>query len=150
MRKLARLGWMVIALLIAGGVAMLAACQPSLGGINVVREAGLASTTTVEISERANKPGTDRLRQGAITDPATVQGLVKTLDQRLPLGPPAECLPQYRLRFQLADGRAEDFDYFCEDGASFLRGSQTFWKLQQIQPSAEFDELMQRAVAELE
>lgn len=147
---LARWHWQALVLMIAGGVVLLAACQASLSGINVVREAGLASTVAVEISEQANKPGMDRLRQGTITDPATIEQMVKALDRRLPLGPLMECVPQFRLRFRLVDGRVEDLDYFCESGASFLRGSQPFWKHQEIQPPVEFDELMQRVVATLQ
>ena len=142
--------WMALALLLATSATLLTACQAGLGGINVVREAGLASTVAVEISEQANKPGMDRLRQGTITDPAMIGQMVKALDQRLRLGPLAQCVPDYRLRFRLADGRAEEFDYFCEGGVSFLRGSQPFWKQQEIRPPAEFDELMRRAVAGLE
>jgi hypothetical protein len=149
-RYRARAGWLALALLVAGGLTGLAGCHPGFDGINIAREANLAATTAVEISEQANKPGMDRLRQGTITDPATIAQLVKALDRRLPLGPLAECLPRYRLRFRLADGRAEDLDYFCEGGASFLRGSQSFWKQQEIQPPAEFDELMQRVVATLQ
>jgi len=141
---------MAFALLLATSVTLMAACQAGLGGINVVREAGLGSTVAVEISEQANKPGMDRLRQGAISDPTTIEQLVKALDRRLPLGPLADCLPQYRLQFRLADGRAEEFGYFCEGGASFLQGSQPFWKQQQIQPPAEFDRLMQTVVATLQ
>jgi hypothetical protein len=142
--------WMALAMLLATDVVLLAACQTGLGGIDVAREARLASTTAIEISEQANKPGMDRLRQGAVTDPATIDQLVKSLDRRLPLGPLTECLPQYRLRFRLADGTTEEFGYFCEGGASFLGGSQPFWKSQQIQPPAEFDALMQRVVATLQ
>jgi hypothetical protein len=139
-----------LALLLAAGIALLDACQAGLGGINVVREAGLASTTAVEISEQANRPGMGALRQGAITDPATIEQLVVALDRRLPLGPLAQCPPEYRLRFRLSDGRTEEFDYFCEGGASFLRGSQPFWKQQGVRPSVEFDALMQRLVATLQ
>jgi hypothetical protein len=146
----ARWRWMALALLLATLVAPLSACQAGLGGINVAREAGLAATTAVEISEQANKPGMDRLRKGAITDPATIRQLVNALDRRLPMGPLMDCLPQYRLRFRLADGRTEEFDYFCEGGAPFLKGRQPFWKLQQIHPSAEFGELMQRVIATLQ
>jgi hypothetical protein len=141
---------MALALLLAAGVALLAACHAGLGGVNVVREAGLASTVAVEINEQANKPGMDRLRQGTITDPATIAQLVKALDRRLPLGPLVDCLPEYRLRFRLADGKAEEFGYFCKGGASFLQGSQPFWRHKQIQPPAEFDELMQRVVTTLQ
>jgi hypothetical protein len=146
----ARWRWMALALLLATGVALPAACQTALGGINVVRETGLTATTAVEISEQANRPGMDRLRQGTLTDPAAIEQLVKALDRRLPLRPLTECLSQYRLRFRLADGTSEDFGYFCESGSSFLRGSQPFWKQLQIQPPTEFDELMQRVVATLQ
>jgi hypothetical protein len=141
--------WILI-LLLASIATTLGGCQTGLGGINVAREAGLASTVAVEISEQVNKPDMDRLRQGIITDPATIEQMVKALDRRLPLGPLSECLAQYRLRFRLADGRVEDLDYFCEGSASFLRGSQPFWKQQEIRPPAEFDALMQRIVATLQ
>ena len=140
---------MVVTLLLVSIVVMLGACQAGPGGLNVARVANLAATTAIEISEQANKPGMEPPRQSAITDPATIQQLVKALDRRLPLGPLAQCLPGYRLRFRLADGRAEDFDYFCEGGASFLRGSQPFWKQQEIRPPAEFDELMRGVIATL-
>jgi hypothetical protein len=145
-----RRGWTILGLLMTSTVMLVAACQTGLGGVNVVREAGLASTVAVEIHEQANKPGMDRLRQGVITDPAMIGQMVKALDQRLPLGPLAQCPPDYRLRFRLADGGAEDFDYFCQGGASFLRGSQPFWRQREIQPPAEFDELMQRVVSTLQ
>jgi hypothetical protein len=141
---------LAIVLVIASSSAFLPACQAGLGGINVVREAGLASTVAVEISERANKPEMERLRRGTITDPATIEQLVKALDRRLPLGPLADCLPDYRLRFRLVDGRAEDFDYLCGDGASYLGGHKPFWRMQSIRPSTEFDALMERAAAEIE
>lgn len=130
------------------GLVSLSGCQA--GAMNVTREFGLASATAVEISELANKPGMDHLRRATFSDPATVAALVQALDRRLPLGPPAVCLPQYRLRFQLAGGQTQEFDYFCEDGASFLRGSQPSWSMQEVRPPAEFDQLMQRLAARLE
>lgn len=136
--------------MLAAGTTMLTTCSPALGSVNVVREAGLASTVAVEIKEQANKPGMARPRERTITDPATIEQLVNVLDQRLPLGPLAQCLPDYRLRFRLVDGRAEEFDYFCSGGASFLRGSQPFWKQREIRPPPEFDELMRRVVTEPE
>jgi hypothetical protein len=149
-RKLARLSWMALALLMAGGAPVLIACQANLGGINIVREGGLAGTTQIEILESPAEAPTDFVLRTTIADSVTTEQLVKMLDRRLPLGPPAACLPQYRLRFRLADGRVEEFDYFCEGGTSFLRGSQPFWKMQEIKPPAEFDALMQRVVATLQ
>jgi hypothetical protein len=138
---------MALALLLAGSAMGLAACQTSLRGINVAREAGLASATTIEILESAAESPTDFVLRTTIGDPGTIQEVVKELDRRMPLGPPAVCLPQYRLRFRLSDGRVEEFDYFCEGGTSFLRGSQPFWKMQQVQPPAEFDLLVRRLAA---
>jgi hypothetical protein len=68
--------------------------------------------------------------------------LVAALDVDLPLQPTARCIPRYRLRFRLADGRAEEFVYSCEDGQAFLGGSQAFWNLQQVTPPKRFQELM--------
>ena len=157
--KIVRRWWVLLMIL---GLTGLGGCQAGAlnplasltgQGINVTREFGLAGATAVEISELANKPGMDHLRRATFSDPATVAQLVHLLDQRLPLGPPAACLPQYRLQYQLADGRTEGFDYFCEDGASgasFLRGSQPAWRMQEVRPPAEFDLLVQRLAARME
>jgi hypothetical protein len=130
------------------GLIGMGGCQAR--ALNVTREFGLTGASAVEISELANKPGMEHLRSATFRDSATVTQLAQALDQRLPLEPPAVCLPQYRLRFRLADGRTEEFSYFCEDGASFLRGSQPAWRTQEVRPPAEFDRLMQTLAARLE
>jgi hypothetical protein len=130
-----------------GSAMIMAACQPGPSWINVVRETGLATTTRIEILKSTSDAPTDFVLMTAISDSATIQELVKDLNRRSMLGPPAACLPQYRLRFRLADGQVEEFDYYCEDGTSFLRGSQLFWHMQEIQPPTEFDLLMARLVA---
>jgi hypothetical protein len=144
------LGRVILLVLLAGSVLMPTACGPNAAGINIVREAGLESATALEIQERANNPETDELHQGSITDPVTIRELVEVLNRSLPLVPVSECLPQYSLRFRLADERVEDFGYLCENGGSFLRGSQPFWRQEQVQPPAEFDELMGRIVSGLQ
>lgn len=143
LRKRTRAAWWPIVILILACVVLLTACQSGFNGINVVRVADLAITRAVEVQELTYGQGADRLSQGVISDPVTVQQLVKSLDRRLPLEPLADCLPQYRLRFLLADGRAEEFGYLC-NGGSFLQGDQPFWRRRQIQPPAEFDLLMQK------
>jgi hypothetical protein len=136
-----------LALLIVGSGVIVAACQTGDSWINVVQKAGLESTTRIEILKSTSESPTNFVMMTTINDSATIQELVEELDRRSALGPPAACLPQYQLRFQLADGQVEEFDYYCEDGTSFLRGSQLFWRMQEIQPPTEFDLLMARLVA---
>lgn len=145
-----------LALLLAGGMVFVA-CQASPttslpteepSGVNVVREAGLAGATTLEILEHIDEAGTEYRSRATITDQAVVAAVVKELDRVLPLGPRARCTGKYRLRF-ITPVASQEFDYFCQDGTSFLRGGQPFWREMQVQPPHEFDALLARLLAGL-
>jgi hypothetical protein len=116
---------------------VLVACAARSSQVNVVRSAGLAETTSLEIAELVTEPNTDYVDRLTVTDADTLLELVGTLDKDLPLGPRARCLGQYRLRFHLQSGQVEEFEYFCQE-APFLRGSQAFWAEKQVEPPAEF------------
>jgi hypothetical protein len=153
-QKLARLRWTALVLFLAGG-AVVVACQPSPsttvpagegGGVNVAREARLAETTQLEILEQTGDAVANYTLRATITDQAAIAAVVKELDRSLPLGPRARCIGKYLLRFAVA-GATQEFEYFCQDGTSFLRGGQPFWRERQVQPPGEFDQLMARLAA---
>ena len=138
----AALGWFVL-LLVACNSPGAAQGSPVAGMVNPVVGAGLAGTVSVEILELVETPGgLEYEPRSTLSRADDVAALVTALDMDLPLQPSSRCIPRYRLRFRLADGRAEEFDYFCEDGQAFLGGSQAFWNLQQVTPPQGFQELM--------
>jgi hypothetical protein len=111
--------------------------------VNPVVEARLAGTVSVEILELVESQGAPEYELLLTLSRAEDVGpLVAALDVDLLLQPTARCIPRYRLRFRLADGRTEEFVYSCEDGQAFLGGSQAFWNLQQVTPPQGFQELM--------
>jgi len=141
------LGRLAAALLVAGCILTLAACGQPSGQINVVQSTDLAQTTQIEIAEMVTEPQTDYKHRLTITDTSSIHEVVMALDRDLPLGPRARCQGQFRLRFHLATNQVQEFEYYCEGGVSFLRGGQAFWQGQQVEPPAEFDQLIQRLLA---
>lgn len=146
---------MALTLLIVGCVALTSACQSSPptpspagegGAVNAAREAGLAGTTKLEILEQTGNAATNYTLRATITDQTTITSVVTELDRSLSLGPRARCIGKYILRFTVA-GAMQEFEYFCQEGTSFLRGGQAFWQGMQVQPSGEFDQLMARLAA---
>ena len=129
----------VVPLLIAAGPVLLAGCGAGQGGLNVAREAKLSGAVRLEIRERDESSLTSYATRGDVAEQAAIQKAAALLDKPLPLGPLAQCLGQYQLRFHLADGKVQEFEYFCQDGTSFLRGDQPFWQGMEIEPPAEFD-----------
>jgi hypothetical protein len=126
------LGWAIT----AGG------CVSVPRTVNVSEQAGLAEATRLEIAESVTEPQAGYEQRLIVTDPTVLSRLDAALDADLPLGPPVDCLAQYRLRFVLTTGEAQVLDYFCQGGESFLTGGQTFWSGQQVVPPAEFDAIM--------
>ena len=113
------------------------------GRVNPTIEAGLAGTVSVEILELVESQAEPKYElRLTLSRAQEVAALVAELDVDLPLQPTARCIPRYRLRFRLTDGRSEEFLYSCEDGQAFLGGSQAFWRLQQVTPPQGFQELM--------
>lgn len=150
-----KLRWGVLTLLIVSCIVLTNACQSSPptispaggeGGVNVAREAALAGTTKLEILEQSGNAPTDYKLQATIADRTTIAAVVAALDRPLALGPRARCIGKYILRFTVA-GETQEFEYFCQDGTSFLRGGQSFWQGMQVQPSGEFDQLIIRLAA---
>ena len=137
----------VVPLLIAAGPLLLAGCGAGQGGLNVAREAKLSGAVRLEIRERDESSLTSYATRGDVAEQAAIQKAATLLDRPLPLGPRARCLGQYQLRFHFADGKVQEFEYFCQDGTSFLRGDQSFWQGKQIEPSAEFDQAIRSLLA---
>jgi hypothetical protein len=114
--------------------------------VNVVREAGLDQTTTIEILEL--DLASDSSTQGeyverlVIQDPKRVGQIVAALDTDLQATPIVACIPEYTLRFHQADGRLQEFSYSC-GGASFLRGKQDYLRGKDFRPPEPFDALLQ-------
>jgi len=140
-RLLAPVERLAVGLLVICGIG-LGGCVSSGRTVNVSQEAGLAQVSRLEISELVIEPDMHYEPRLTVTDPSALSHLAVALDTDLPLGPLAECLAQYHLRFAFATGGAQELDYYCKDGASFLRGAQPFWSEQQVQPPAEFDAAM--------
>ena len=118
-------------------------CGAGSSAVNVAEETDLDQATVIEIAERAGEEASTFHPLVTVADEESIQQVVALLDNRLPLGPRARCLGRYRLRFQLEAGQAVEFEYYCQEGASFLRGDQVFWKGQQIEPPVELDQLIQ-------
>jgi len=137
----------VVPLLIAAGPVLLAGCGAGPGGLNVARVAKLSGAVRLEIRERDESSLTSYATRGDVAEQAAIQKAATLLDRPLPLGPRARCLGQYQLRFHFADGKVQEFEYFCQDGTSFLRGDQPFWQGKQIEPSAEFDQAIRSLLA---
>ena len=127
-RQLGLLCRWVVPLLIAAGPVLLAGCGAGQGGLNVARVAKLSGAVRLEILERDESSLTSYASRGDVAEQAAIQKAAALLDKPLPLGPRARCLGQYQLRFHLADGKVQEFEYFCQDGTSFLRGDQSFWQ----------------------
>ena len=125
-------------------LALIVGVACSAAGVNVVKETYLDQTTALEIAERRDEQAGAFQPLITLADEVSIRQVVSLLDKRLPLGPRARCLGRYRLRFQLEPGQVIEFEYYCQEGPSFLRGGQAFWQGQQIEPPAEFDELVQR------
>ena len=130
------------ALLIVGCLLVSVGCRAGPGEVNIARQTDLVRATQLEILERSEGSQTAYVSRSTVTDRATIRKAVAALDRSLRLGPRAACLAQYRLLFRLDDGRAQEFAYFCQDGTSFLRGDQAFWRDAQVAPPPAFDELM--------
>ena len=137
----------VVPLLIAAGPVLLAGCGAGQGGLNVARVAKLSGAVRLEIRERDESSLTSYATRGDVAEQEAIQKAATLLDRPLPLGPRARCLGQYQLRFHFADGKVQEFEYFCQDGTSFLRGDQSFWQGKQIEPSAEFDQAIRSLLA---
>jgi hypothetical protein len=120
----------------------LAGCLSSAPTVNIAKEAGLARAAQLEIAERVSDPSTHYVPRLTITDPTILSQLTAALDSAAPKEPLAECLSQYHLSFALATGEVQVLEYYCEGGASFLRGDQAFWAGEQAKPPAKFDDLM--------
>ena len=136
-----------LGLAVASGLVVLTGCGGGQGGLNVAREAKLSGAVRLEIRERDESSLTSYATRGDVAEQAAIQKAATLLDRPLPLGPRARCLGQYQLRFHFADGKVQEFEYFCQDGTSFLRGDQAFWQGMQIEPTAEFDQAIRSLLA---
>lgn len=137
--------WAALALVL---IVFLTGCRaatgatPANGLVNVVQAAGLDQTTQLEIMQIA--PTGQASAGRVLTEAASIQPFIAALNQELPLRPRSRCLGQYRLRFHLTNGQIQEFEYYCQGDASFLRGDQAFWAGQEIESPAEFDRLVKR------
>ncbi|MBM4460598.1 MAG: hypothetical protein FJ011_23035 [Chloroflexi bacterium] len=144
-----RAAWpgVAITLLALGSLLAAAGCQGTAGQINVMAAADLSKATQLTIAEQVSPGQTNYAPRLTITNEPTIRQLVNLLDRGLSLGPNARCQGQFRLRFSLATGGMQEFEYFCESGASFLRGDQAFWQGQQVTPPAQFDDVIRGLLA---
>jgi hypothetical protein len=114
--------------------------------VNVVKQAGLDQTTTIELLEldmASDSPTRgEYVERVAIADPQLLDEILAALDTDLQVAPKVACIPDYTLRFRLADGAMQEFGYSC-DSAPFLRGEQGFWKGKDFVPPEQFDALLQ-------
>jgi len=130
------LGLLLILAIAVGG------CVSSRRTINVSKQAGLDQVSRLEISELVIEPEGHYEHRLTVTDPSVLSRLTVALDSDLPLVPLLDCPAEYRLTFVLATGEAQELGYYCQEGPSFLHGTQAFWSGQQVQPPAEFDAAM--------
>jgi hypothetical protein len=118
--------------------------------VNVVREAGLDQTARIELLEL--DLASDSPTQGeyverlVIQDPQLLDPIVAALDTDLQVTSIVACIPEYTLRFHLADGRLQEFSYSC-GGASFLRGKQEYLRGKDFRPPQKLDALLQAQLA---
>lgn len=110
--------------------------------INVSKQAGLAQVSRLEIAELVMEPEAHYEHRLTVTDPSILSRLADALDTDLPLVPLLDCPAEYRLSFVLATGEVQEMGYYCQEGPSFLNGTQAFWSGQQVEPPAEFDAAM--------
>lgn len=137
--RLSPLGALLVLGLLLSWAIGICGCMSLHRTINVSKQAGLAQASRLEIAELVIEPQAHYEHRLTVTDLAVLRRLNVALDADLRLGPLADCLAQYRLRFVLATGDVQAVDYYCEGGMSFLTGAQAFWSGQQVKPPAEFD-----------
>jgi hypothetical protein len=113
-----------------------------------VERAGLRDTVEIEVMELNTwEPGDEPyVHRLTVTDAEAVDALVSALDASLRVALKVECIPEYELRFHLADGTVQGFGYSCH-GATFIRGEQDFWEEEDYHPPDQFDALVRQHLA---
>lgn len=112
--------------------------------VNVVEAAALRDTTSIVLAERDLASGTYVTRE-TVSDAATIQAIIASLDVPLPLRSRLRCPEQFMIRFQLGNGTTQEFGYTCQDGGALLRGEQEFWRGQEVLPPERLRELLRTA-----
>jgi hypothetical protein len=110
-----------------------------------VKELDLNLTNQIDVINLLHPPaqGADAMGPLAITDPVVIEKIVASLDQNLELRARSDCKSVFVLRFQLSDGRHQEFEYGCDPGKpDFLRGFQELWRGQEALTPIDFNELM--------
>lgn len=123
--------------------------------LNLVQTANLAQTVRIDVlARKTSSVDPDASRHPSIpgmeiiftvSDPATIQSLIKPLDATLPLTPPMRCPAQYALQFHLQTGETQTFQL----GICGLYGDQPYFKGLTIRPPeafvSRFNELLEKA-----
>jgi hypothetical protein len=139
----------VVSLFLVLGNLIMSACAVTRGErVNPVEQANLRDTVKIEVLELNTWEPADEpyVHQLTISDSGILDGLIDALDTNLPVALKVACIPEYELRFHLADGTLQTFGYSCY-GASFIRGKQTFWQGEDYYPAERFDTLLQEQLA---
>ena len=112
--------------------------------VNLVRALSLSETTQIDIINLLQPPAAGSASDAnVITDPDELSKIIDSLDVDLPLRPRSACDAVFVLRFRLADGRIQEFDYGCNPGSpDFLRGFQKIWSGQEALTPSPFNALM--------
>jgi hypothetical protein len=120
--------------------------------LNLVTKANLSEVQRIEVFKQV-VGGADGLGEatiellGNITDAATVQKIVSTLDTELPLITRVRCPVDRILMFHRADGSTYSVGYGCEmEGGDFLRGDEAYWYGKDLGAPPELRPLIENAV----
>ena len=117
------------------------------GSVNVAQAANLTQTTEIDIGVFDTTAATPYPSAATVSDPAVIAEIVGLLDQEVPVGPAATCMEAYRLRFRLADGVVQEFDYFCEpDGSILSNDSVSELKGKSVQAPAELAVIIRKQI----
>jgi hypothetical protein len=140
---------------VLGALVLLSACSPRpdvppTGGstINAVEALGLGESFRVVIMkfdlENAD-PNNEYIPVANITNQEEVEEIIFLLDGELEETPALLCIPEYKLRFWLEDGKQVDLGFSCE-GAQFLTGDQPIFEGRQYAPPGKFASLIESYV----
>lgn len=125
---------------------------PPGDALNVIAAAELADTERIEVLLQTHSQVEDIAQAtiqpiANITDPATIQVIVDSLNAELALGPRARCLAEAVLTFHRPGGSTYSMSYGCSlEEAVFLRGDDPFWGGRDLLAPPGFLELIQGAI----
>jgi hypothetical protein len=129
---------------------MVVTCDPKLvrtyGNVNLAEDLMLAGVSKIEVLavEPANPTPVPAV---TITNPADIARVVASLQIDLPLYAAKPCATLLRVDFVMAD-RVESLSYACPGDGTVLRGSEAVTKGRQVLAPAEFQKLINTALAE--